>query len=267
MVNDKFWNIVKRFNSLMKTSIEGPKCLEICNGDCCSIRIDVPKILAEGYIKKGFANKIDFIRGNVFSFTLRFDEKKGKCFLYDKSINGCLVHNSGIKPPQCWIYPTNFSNPENIDLKCKKASGWKIIDKKNAENAKKLLNQYIFLCTLEAKKELKLIRSRLDNSLNQNFLRKLLKSTPPSALAGFKDSWDNIIILPAQGISLQLKNFCESANIGCRVKYLTCTSICDKVINRLFEFLQKNLYKYVKKYGLDHDGEYSFLKLSKVVNN
>ncbi len=102
--------------------------------------------------------------------------------------------------------------------------------------------------------------------MNQGHLKKLLRSTPPSAIAGFKDSWDNIIILSAQGISLQLRKFCESANKGCKINYLTCNSICDKVNNRLFEFLQKNLYKYVKKYGLDHDGEYSFLKLSRVVN-
>ena len=28
-----------------------------------------------------------------------------------------LIHNSGIKPPQCWIYPTGFSNPDNKQIK------------------------------------------------------------------------------------------------------------------------------------------------------
>ena len=113
MANDKFWSVVKRFNALMNSAIDGPNCLDMCHGDCCSIRINVPKILANEFINLGYANKEDFIRSDVFSFKLRFDEKKGKCFLFDKNINGCSVHNSGIKPPQCWIYPTNFSNPES----------------------------------------------------------------------------------------------------------------------------------------------------------
>jgi len=102
----------------------------VCNGDCCSIKIDVPKILAEEYIKRGYAIKKDFIRSDVFSFKLRFDNEKRKCFLYDKKINGCLVHSSGIKPPQCWIYPIfggpNFSNPENKDISCKKQMDGKL---------------------------------------------------------------------------------------------------------------------------------------------
>ena len=114
MVNDKFWQVVRRFNNLMSSAIEGPNCIFVCHGDCCSIKINVPKILAQEYIKKGDATKDDFIRGDIFSFKLRFDDLKGKCFLYNKKINGCLVHNSGIKPPQCWIYPTKFFNPDNL---------------------------------------------------------------------------------------------------------------------------------------------------------
>ena len=140
MVNDKFWEVVKRFNSLMKSAIDGPNCLDVCYGDCCSIRINVPKILANEYIDKGYASKDDFIRSDVFSFKLRFDEEKAKCFLYDKNINGCLVHASGIKPPQCWIYPTKFANPENKEISCKKASGWKIIDFEKATTKKKTKN-------------------------------------------------------------------------------------------------------------------------------
>ena len=68
MVADKFWSIVKKYNALMNSAIEGPNCLDICHGDCCSIKIDIPKILAKEYIKKGYAKKSDFIRSDVFSF-------------------------------------------------------------------------------------------------------------------------------------------------------------------------------------------------------
>ena len=113
--NAYFWEVIEKYNSLMSEAIEGPDCTDPkkCKGDCCSIKIDVPKVLAEEYIKRGYASKDDFIRSDVFSFHLRFDENTGKCFLFDKEKNGCSVHNSGIKPPQCWIYPTKEISLQN----------------------------------------------------------------------------------------------------------------------------------------------------------
>ncbi|MFX0000016.1 MAG: YkgJ family cysteine cluster protein [Candidatus Hodarchaeota archaeon] len=264
MVNDKFWQIVKEYNKLMKSAIEGPNCISICHGDCCSIKINVPKILAEEYIKQGYANKNDFTRGDVFSFKLRFDDMKGKCFLYDKKINGCLVHNSGIKPPQCWIYPTNFSNPILKDISCKRANGWKIINTKKARKAEELLQYYVFLCKLEAKKEVRAINTRLNNNFCENNLRSLLKCTPPSQLSGFKDTWDCISILPAQGLTLQVKKFCEEKDNKCEFilnkNFLECQSICEEISKRLLDFLKKNLLNYVKR-NPDSEGEYPFFKL------
>ena len=46
----------------MSSAIEGPDCLEVCSGDCCSIKINVPKVLADEYINRGYADKNDFIR-------------------------------------------------------------------------------------------------------------------------------------------------------------------------------------------------------------
>ncbi len=270
MVIDKFWSVVKKFNNLMKSAIEGPNCLEICKGDCCSIRIDVPKVLAEEYIKKGYANKNDFIRGDIFSFKLRFDEKKGKCFLFDKSINGCLVHDSQIKVPQCWIYPTNFSNPQNKAISCKRANGWKILDPYKTKKAEKLLKYYIFLCQLEAMKEARAIQYRLNDTLCKNNLLNLLKQTTPSHLAGFKDTWDCITILSAQGVSLQIKKICKKYNEKCEyleLNFLDCRNICVKVANGLLDFLQQNLFKYVQKNGPDNDGEYPFIKLFEFSGN
>ena len=264
MVADKFWDIVKKFNDLMISAIEGPDCLEICHGDCCSIKIDIPKILAEEYIEKEYAKRSDFIRSDVFSFKLRFDEKKAKCFLFDTNINGCLVHNSGIKPPQCWIYPTNFSNPENEKIRCKRANGWKIKDPKKAKEAEDLLQYYVFLCTLEAKNELENIKKRLSSSLLGNDLKNLLKNTSPHEISGFRDTWDSITILPAEGISLQLKKFCREYSRKC--EFLKCTSVCGKVSKEVINFLKQNLYNYVKnsEYGPNVDGEYPFIKLKGV---
>lgn len=270
--SEYFWSIISQFNSYMKSAIDGPNCTnpQICKGDCCSIKIDVPKVLAKEYIRKGYAKINDFIRSNNFSFQLRFNEKTGKCFLFDKEINGCSIHNSGIKPPQCWIYPTGFSNPNNEQIKCKKAAGWKIIDSYKAKQAESLLQYFIFLCKIEAKKELKLIQRRLNNSYNsqnQEFsLKEELRKIPPSNLGGFKDLWDHISLLPAEGLSLQMKKFCALYNKNCTYladNFINCPNICEAISTKLVEFLHYNLFNYIKDEGADVSGEYPLYKLFK----
>ncbi|MFX1315804.1 MAG: hypothetical protein ACFE9T_08065 [Promethearchaeota archaeon] len=275
MVNEFFWKIVEKFNYLMKSAIEGPSCLDpsICHGDCCSIKIDVPKVLAKEFIRRGYAKKEDFIRSNVFSFHLRFDEVTGKCFLFDKKINGCCVHNSGIKPPQCWIYPTNFSNPNFDVIDCKKAGGWRIVDSKKTKEAEDLLKKYVFLCQIEAKKEMKNINKRINKIPLKNKLQASIKSIPPSQLAGFKDGWNHFEILSAEGLSLQMKKFCHKYNKSCTYvlnnNFLKCKAICDLIANQLIEFLRLNLYYFIKTNGINYEGAYPLHKLfefNKILN-
>ena len=278
MTHDYFWYIVREYNTLMRSSIEGPNCIDpnVCKGDCCSIKIDVPKILAEEYIRRGYANKDDFIRSDILSFQLRFDFNTGKCFLFDKKINGCSVHNSGIKPPQCWIYPTTFSNPENKKISCKKASGWKITNPKNTTLAKDLLEKYVFLCQLEAKGELRKIKNRLGNKTSTDALKKVesltkkIKKLAPIQLGGFIDTWDDFEILSSDGISLQLKKFCSQYNNNCKFipdDFLDCKNICNKISCELVKLLHNELYNYIKRNGPDVEGEYSLLKLFDFIKN
>ena len=278
MANELFWLIVKEFNMLMKSGINGPNCIDpkICKGDCCSIKIDVPQVLAKEYINRGFARKEDFIRSDVFSFQLRFDESTGKCFLFDKSINGCKVHNSGIKPPQCWIYPTNFSPPKNNEINCKKISGWKIVDAKKTKKAEMLLKKHVFLGEMEAKKELKKINQRVGMEISKNSeknvvnLKNTLKKIAPCQLGGFQDTWDCFIILPAEGYSLQMKKFCSQNNNNCnylKTNFLECSSICDRIADEIIKFLQNQIYEYVKQKSLDTEGKYPLFKLFEFAKN
>ena len=249
----------------MKSAIEGPNCIDpkICKGECCSIKIDVPKVLAKEYIKRGYAKTSDFIRSNVFSFQLRFNADTGKCFLFSKNLNGCSVHNSGIKPPQCWIYPTDFSNPSKKEISCKKISGWEIIDYQKTKKAENLLKQYIFLCQVEAKKESKGISKRLGNLVN-GLLYKELRKIAPRNLGGFKDLWDHFDPLSAEGFSLQMKKFCIKHNDECHFlvdDFIKCDQICNEIVSKLIEFIQKNLYIYIKIEGPDVEGHYPLYKL------
>jgi len=268
--NSYFWNILERFNFLMKESIEGPDCTDPkkCRGDCCSIKIDVPRVLAEWYIEKGYAKEMDFIRSNIFSFHLRFDEKTGKCFLFDKKINGCSVHNTGRKPPQCWIYPTGFTNPSNKNISCKRLGGWKITNLTNTKEAESLLKKYVFLCQIESLKERNKIRERLSHSLekhnNKLGLHASLKSISPSNLGGFRDSWNDINILSAEGYSLQMKTFCKRFNHNCELintDFLNCENICDEIATKLIMYLDTHIKDYIRKYGIECEGEYPLFKL------
>jgi hypothetical protein len=270
--NSYFWQIIEEFNTLMKSAIQGPNCIDpaICKGECCSIKIDVPKVLAKEYIKRGYAEMSDFIRSNIFSFQLRFNEDTGKCFLFDKVLNGCSVHNSGIKPPQCWIYPTDFSNPSKNEISCKKMSGWEIIDLQKAKKAEDLLKQYVFLCQVEAKKESKGISKRLGKLVNgisskkTELLHKELRKIAPKNLGGFKDQWDRLDLLSAEGLSLQMKKFCVKHNSKCHFlvdDFLNCNQICDEISYKLIDFLQSNLYTYIKMEGPNVEGHYPLYKL------
>lgn len=256
----------------MKSAIEGPSCIDpqTCKGECCSIKIDVPKVLAKEYIRRGYAEISDFIRCNIFAFQLRFNEKIGKCFLFNKEINGCSIHNSGIKPPQCWIYPTGFSNPNNKPIKCKKVGGWRIIDFNKAKQAEDLLQIFLFLCKNEARRELELIKKRLnssDNKISQDKLYSLkeeLRRIPPSSLGGFKDAWKHIYPLPAEGLSLQMKKFCFLHKKNCKyliADFIKCPNICETIAFKLVEFLQQNLIAYIKNEKADVNGEYPLYKL------
>ncbi len=267
MVNEDFWEIVRKYNDLMKAAIDGPNCIDpnICHGDCCSIKIDVPRVLAEEYIKNKWAEKDDFIRSNVFSFHLRFDDKTGKCFLFDKFINGCSVHQTGIKPPQCWIYPTNFSNPENKEISCKRARGWSIIDPIKAKQADELLQKFISICQIEAKEEIKNINQRIEK-IN---LIPLLKSVAPSQLGGFKDTWDRISILSAEGLSLTMKKFCSKYNESCKMiqdNFFDCNAICETIAKKLTNNLLNNLHAYIKINEPDVDGHYPLYKFFEFLN-
>ncbi|TFF93775.1 MAG: hypothetical protein EU543_02840 [Promethearchaeota archaeon] len=260
---DNFWVLIRSFNELMKDSISGPDCTDpsICLGNCCGIQIDVPKILAQKYIELGYAKKEDFIRSNIFSFKLRFDDKKAKCFLFDPDINGCSVHHTGIKPPQCWIFPTGFNN-KNQNIKCKRTDGWRINDFKKTKKAESLLQKYNQLCFHEAKVEMDKVTERIENSLRasekMNIINKL-GSYKPSELGGFQDSWDSIILLPAEGISLQMKKFCLKKNPKCKFlpdNFLDCEYICKDVGIALIKFLRNNIYQVINTYGINPNGHY-----------
>ncbi|MFX0074985.1 MAG: hypothetical protein ACFE96_06050, partial [Candidatus Hermodarchaeota archaeon] len=103
---------------------------------------------------------------------------------------------------------------------------------------------------------------------NQLFsLNKKLKSIAPSHLGGFKDLWESISILPAEGLSLQMKKFCLINKENCPYledNFIDCPKICETIASKLVQFLHRYLFNFIKKNGADINGDYPLYKLFNV---
>lgn len=258
--------IIRNYNKLMEEGITGPNCTDpsICHADCCSIFIDIPKILAKEIISQGLGTEKDFIRGDVFSFQIRIDDKTGKCAFFDKKLNGCKLHSTDLKPPQCWIYPTNFDNFENKNIKCKRADGWRIISPEKVIKAESLLQVYSNWSQAEFVIELKKIKHRLKFKFNEKSLKERLQELKPYEFAGFKDSWNYFKILRAEGFSLQMKKYCKNFNPRCPLlpnNYFDCNNICEVVANNIIIFFRSILDLYLEKFN-PNNGDYPLIKIS-----
>lgn len=239
-VNDsknEILSLCAEFNRLIRPAIDGPNCIDrkICDGNCCFIHIDVPKILAEEFIRTNMAKKEDFQRGDIFSFEINVDLKKLRCVFYDSKINGCSLHFTGIKPPQCWVYPTGLE-PETAKETCKKAAGWKIINPDAVKKAKILLEKYVELAKQEGLEEnsFEKIQERLKNPAFDASFNNL----KPSAIAGVQDAWDNFLVLIGEGFNLGMRQICT--NVKCGKNYFECDKICESAKDAVKKvFLQK----------------------------
>lgn len=248
--------LVRQFNKLIKPAIESPNCIDpkVCDGNCCFIRIDVPRVLAEFYIQNGWAKREDFQRGDVFSFVIDVDFTKLRCTFFDKRLNGCSLHQTGVKPPQCWVYPTGL-DPDQACDKCKKAKGWKIIDPESVQKANKIIDQYFQLAKEEALTENSetMIIQRLGNGLFQ-----ALKNSSPASIAGITDTWEKFIPLKGDGMNIGTRLFCRK-NTSCTKEYFECSQMCENVILDIIANLKELLPKFIATCGYKKD--YIFFEL------
>jgi Fe-S-cluster containining protein len=254
-MEDEILSSVREFNKHVKLAIDGPNCIDpkICDGNCCFIQIDVPRALIKLYISERWADISEFHRGSTFSFEINVDLDSLRCVFYDKKINGCGIHNTGMKPCQCWVYPTGL-DAKTAKSTCKKAEGWKIIDEKQLEQANQILIKYVELCKKEAEQENtpETIKIRLLKGLPEEILK-----FPPHSVAGVIDGLDSFSVLQGEGYNIGLRNFCS--RIECNQEYFTCPGICKDLQEIILKFLQDMLPSYIAHNGFK--GEYSILEL------
>lgn len=233
----KIFTNVQKFNILIRDSIEGPNCIDptICHGDCCFVHLDIPRALAELYIRNGWATREDFQRGITLSFEVKMDLDTLKCPFFDKILNGCSLHSTGMKIPHCWIYPTGL-DPNDCHSHCKRADTWKIIQPEKVIQANQILTNYMEFCNQEAKIEKSSSKCimRFNNLAYHEF-----KKYKPTQVAGIKDDWDSWHILAGEGWQLGLKPKCDQ--IECQESFFSCPSICKSLFDQLKEEINNNL--------------------------
>lgn len=240
--NDRMLNIVLKYNELMKGAIEGPNCLDksVCRGDCCSIKIDIPKFLAAGLIEKGYAKKTDFERGEIYSFNIKLNADSTRCIFFDKELNGCSLHQTGLKPPQCWIYPTAFF-PGKTD--CIHYSNWKIVDTNATKQASELLSEFDDYCKKEFAEEFKPenVAKRLGK------LREFLDKTElkPKQISGFIDGWESFSLYSEDDYNISISTVCNK--IKCDKEFGKCEKMCDELKNRLMDKAIKVIPKIISE--------------------
>ena len=246
-LSEKIFEKVRKFNALVKDNVTGPNCVDssICKGDCCFIHIDVPRALAQYYLDQDLAEKSDFERGETFNFRIAVDLQRLKCVFFSEEVNGCSLHFTGMKPPQCWVYPTGF-DPEDVKHECKRAKGWEIVDDDRAIQAKKTLDQYVELCKKEFEKEFDSdsLRKRISPTLSREMLDQ-----PPRALAGVREGWDCFELIYNDGFNMAVKSFCDSPTSNCSRSFFECESTCEIVAQEIYNFLVKTLPRFVEKHG------------------
>jgi hypothetical protein len=246
-LSKKILALVKDFNENIKDAIEGPNCIDpnICKGDCCFIHIDIPKALAQYFIENEWAMEDNFERSDTFSFQIAVDLSRLKCVFFDKDINGCSLHTSGMKPPQCWVYPTGL-DVGDVKHSCKCAKGWDIKDPEKVTNCKHILEEYVNFCKEEFKEQNS--KSEIEKRLSSLTIEHFKKYSPRS-IAGIKDGWSSFEILENEGFGISMKPYCDAKSSDCNKNYFECEFLCEDVAKELFELINNNLFLFISKNG------------------
>ena len=240
----KMLSIIEKYNRLMKESIDGPNCLDesVCRGDCCSIKIDTPQFLAEKLIDLGLATQENFERGEIYSFNIKLNEESTRCVFFDKEINGCKLHLSRFKPPQCWIYPTGFF-PNKTD--CLHYNSWKITNPAATAEASKLLSEFDDFSKKEFRMEFSTenVRKRLEE-LQYSIEKSELK---PKQITGFIDGWNTFFLYSEDEFNISISTICSE--LKCGHEFGTCKTICEQLKNILVRCAKSTIPTIIKEKG------------------
>ncbi|MHA1730589.1 MAG: hypothetical protein ACTSU5_01530 [Promethearchaeota archaeon] len=235
-------DLVREFNDLMREGVVGPNCVAkgACDPvhNCCSIHIDVPRALVDLYLSRGELGEDQIIRRGPFGFELGVDPESIKCVLLDQSTGGCRLHSTGLKPPQCWIYPTGFDGGRKT---CKMGHAWDFPDDRARERARELFERYNEIASRQGSEEWRRVAAWFDDERILRAFQATLTRTPPREVAGICLSFRTLEVLPSEGSSLSLKRFCDELRPNCDEVFLECPSTCSDVARAVVEYTRNRV--------------------------
>jgi Fe-S-cluster containining protein len=201
--------------------------------------IDIPRVLAELFVTQGWLQPCQLRRGGPFAFRLGVSPETAKCVFFSPQINGCRIHFTGFKPPQCWIYPTGFSAGVKT---CKKGYDWDIVDPQKARAAENLLEDYKAFSLEEVRHEIELLEASFAEE--DQFLRNALASLPPRKFVGLSWGYSGLEVADAGGNSLQIKSTCEAVVPDCPRDFMECPHLCSPLVDTIIALYAQNLGRY-----------------------
>ncbi len=249
MQNSEILEVISKIHQICKFSLTGPDCVDrqICDGACCRTSPDIPPVLATRLVNLGLAQEEDFVPSDFLPFRVRITADTSRCALFDPGINGCKVHFTPLKPPQCWVYPLqlddNFHTPHpshilytpNISHTCRKGYQF-FVDPQKLGGIRELLECYKDLTLDDVKKYQS--HDSISRRVQSN-LRPQLSDLSISSFLGVRVTVTGFKLLRSSGTNFLWADFCTL--FKCETDYSCCRSpcpkiqdtICDLVINLL----------------------------------
>jgi hypothetical protein len=225
--------------------MHGPSCItrETCQGACCTENIDVPQALVKYYCKYGWASSSDFFRGGIFAFQIQVSSITHRCIFFDLQLNGCRLHQTHLKPPQCALYPLKHTETSAI---CR--MNYSVtIDSSKEEELHSLFKQYHHCCAGEWHNRLSHLR------FNWDFKRKFplqLEKVRPSRLLGVQVHKDTCEPLITDNFSWSALSFCDQIQcVHVTQAYFSCEKICPRMAQLMTQVLRHQIMQFNALYG------------------
>ena len=249
--------LIGMFNRAMLGNVDGPNCTDrnTCNNNCCSIMIDIPHFLALKYIEAMRLRPADVRRGDAFAWKLNVNEGTGKCVFFSPEMHGCQIYVDDLdsRPPQCAIYPAGYTTGAQA---CKAGAGpWTVRAEELGHACERLMTIYKDFCVVERERVKDEFLATLESELETRFAR-LLDHVRPSGIAGVKDTWNGIELLPADGTSLSTRMFCTR---DCPTTFFDCDCMCMAAATSIVAFLKNTLPAFIRANDMKED--YTIMEL------
>ena len=223
-------DLIQLINSRARTLTKGPDCLDprMCNAKCCYTTPDLPKTLVDHYIQKKWMTINQCELSNTMEYRLKLNSETRRCTFYDLHLNGCLIHATEMKPPQCTLYPFKERESKHI---CRNQQEF-FFDKTQMPSLMQAFDTYFNLAEQEFKENAS--PTNIRKKLQQEIL-PTLKTHKPTEIEGMQENTAGFHVHFSTNRSYEGLDYCDS--IPCDNYYEDCPRVCNTFVDQVIEDL------------------------------